>query len=512
MADTSGRWRAPALEAAVAFGAMGLFLALCPSIHVSPMLRIGAISGLASLQLRFAMIVLPLIIALIVTARVRNGAWFALTSRLACAAFAGLASAFIAGGVLVALRGTPYCLNAHNGDSGMLAVWANAFTNHNPADYPPPYYPPLFPHVLHWYMDLVDKPALYALKDLEIGITALIGPLAYLAWRLLLRPGWALGIGVVAALVIIEPYKPYEGLSLVLLVPLMIHFVQTLRHADDRTIQQLAKCGVAYGLGFGVLCLTYSGWFKWSAPGFVAAAACLVPWRGGRWKASALVGGIALFVFVAVVWSYFSDIHTYTKIANIGIGGKPLVQDTYVYFDVLVDPGYFAMWKGDLPGGYTPDWPPWGELAGVGLYPLLLFLGFGTAIALGRKRTMVITLACVLVGTWLMRFYYAHYVYETKLVQLYPRTSIELAYGFALMAGFAIYYVVEYFARKTPDGPLRSSSTVIGAMCTLAFVLGTAGSAISDRYMPANTAPRNLGWLSWAAHEATIAKTPPDPP
>lgn len=33
------------LEAVVAFGAVGLFLALCSSIHVSAMLRIGAISG-----------------------------------------------------------------------------------------------------------------------------------------------------------------------------------------------------------------------------------------------------------------------------------------------------------------------------------------------------------------------------------------------------------------------------------------------------------------------------------
>src|SRR5260221_2406701 len=104
MAETSARWRGPVIEAAVAFGVMAGFLALCSTIHINGMVRIGAVSGLASLQLRFAIVALTVIIALLVTVRVRAGKWFELTSRLACAAFAGVASAFVAGGVMVALH------------------------------------------------------------------------------------------------------------------------------------------------------------------------------------------------------------------------------------------------------------------------------------------------------------------------------------------------------------------------------------------------------------------------
>jgi hypothetical protein len=207
-----------------------------------------------------------------------------------------------------------------------------------------------------------------------------------------------------------------------------------------------------------------------------------------------------------VTWSYFSGIHAHTQ-AGItgaaGVGSNALVQDDYFYFDVATDPAYFAMWKGDLPGNVTV-WPPYGELGGLGVYSLLLFAGFGTAIAFGRRSAAVITLACVIAGAWLLRFYYAHYLYETKLVQLYPRTSIELAYCFAVITGFAIHFIVDHFA------PVRRPVAAIGALCGLVFVIGAAGSSIADRYMPARE--RTLGLLAESAHEASIANVPPDPP
>src|SRR5512140_2446266 len=156
-ASTTADWRGRMLEGLVAFGAMAVFLALCPSIHVNAMVRVGQVSGLASLQLRFALIVLPLIVAMIVAARVRGGAHFETAARLTCAALAGLASAFVAGGVIVALRATDYCLNAHNGDSGMLALWANHVGGDPGGQAPPPFYAPLFPHALAWYTHLVDE-------------------------------------------------------------------------------------------------------------------------------------------------------------------------------------------------------------------------------------------------------------------------------------------------------------------------------------------------------------------
>jgi len=498
-------WRALLLEAVVALVVIVAFLGLALSIRINPLLRVGQVSGLASLQLRFMLIALPLLIAVILAARLRDGRYFELVVRITCAALAGLVSAFVAGGVIVALRHTPYCLNAHNGDTGLIALWANAFSNHDPAGYPPPFYPPAFPHILAWYKDLSDQPALYALKDLQIAITALVGPATYLCWRRLLRPLWALAIGGLSILVLVEPYKPYEGLVLVVLVPLLIQLAEALRTAEDRTIQDLAKAGVGYGIVLGALCLLYSGWFKWSAPGFIVATACLVPWRGGRWRAWAVLAGVALIVFVAMLWGYLGAIHHYTQVtgtSSLG-GGKPMIMDDYVYFDVLVDPAYFALWKGDLPGT-VGAWPPPGELGGLGVYALLIFAGFGAAIAFGRQRTPVVVVAAIIGGTWLLRFWYAHHLYDTHLVQLYPRTSIELAYAFVVITGLGVYFAAEKLVRDRP------ASYSIGALATLVLIFGAAGSAIADRYMPANE--RSLGLLGWNAQDAFTKNVPPDPP
>jgi galactan 5-O-arabinofuranosyltransferase len=238
----------------------------------------------------------------------------------------------------------------------------------------------------------------------------------------------------------------------------------------------------------------------------VVAVACIVPWRGRRWRAWSILAGVTLVVFVAMLWGYLADIHHYTQVTGTsGLGGsKPMIPDDYVYFDVLVDPAYFALWKGDLPGTIGV-WPPVGELGGLGVYSMLLFAAFGAAIAFGRQRTPVVVLSAIIGGTWLLRFWYAHYLYETHLVQLYPRTSIELAYVFVVMAGFALYFAAEKFVRDRPV------SYAIGALAALALTFGTAGSAIADRYMPTNET-RSLGLLSWNAHDAVTRNVPPDPP
>jgi galactan 5-O-arabinofuranosyltransferase len=508
--EDGGGWRELAFEAVIALAAMTLFLLFSTTIRINPMQRIGQVSGLASLQLRFIAIALPLLLAAIIAARLDRGV--ARIVRITCAAFAGLASAFVAGGVMVALRHTPYCLNAHNGDTGLIGAWANAFSNHDTAGYPPPFYPPAFPHILSWYKDLTDQPALYALKDLEIVVTALIGPATYVCWRRLLRPMWALGIGVIAMLVLLEPYKPYEGITLVLLIPVLIQFAQALRTAEDRTIHQLAKSGVGYGLALGLLCLMYSGWFKWSAPGFVLAALWLIPWRDGRWRAAVMLAAITVLVFGVVMWSYLANIVGFSHasgLASVAGIGKQIIRDDYVYFDVLVDPAYFAMWKTDLPGAVAA-WPPAGELGGISVYVLVLFTAFGAAIAWARERTEVIVLASIIAGAWVIRFWYAHKMYETKLVQLYPRTSIELAYCFALVAGFAIHAAARRFASRETT-VARASSYAIGALCAFALVIGTAGSAIADRYMP-NNEVRGLGILAYTSHDAVTQNVPPDPP
>jgi hypothetical protein len=209
-----------------------------------------------------------------------------------------------------------------------------------------------------------------------------------------------------------------------------------------------------------------------------------------------------------VMSAYLWNIKTYTAAVP---ADAPMVKDGYIYYDVLTDPAYFAMWKGDLPGTIGV-WPPPGEIAGLGVYQVLAFAAFGVALAFGRTRSAVIAVVSIFVSAWLMRFWYAHLLYHTHLVQLYPRTSLELAFLAIVMIGYAAYYGIEYVARQRGDSPLRDPSATIGAVAALALAIGTAASSISDRYMPMHSDPMSLGELSWRAHDIFKQHVPPDPP
>jgi len=484
-------WAAPALEAITAFGTAGLFLAACLLIRVNPRDRLGQISGLASLELRFFLFGIVLLVALIVAARVRGGRHFDMTSRLACAAIAGLATGLVAGGILVALRGTPWGLHTKGGDVSALTAWATALHRGEPI---PPLYPPLSLHVLAEYSNLVNLPPDHAIKHLQIIGTAAFGPLAYLGWRLLLRPVWALGIGVIATIPLIEPYKPYPNLVLVLTIPLAILFLKVLREVPGRHWFPITRAAVGFGVVFGVLCLGYSGWFKWAAPGLFVATLVVFPWCAA-WRKGLLLLGVTGLAFLLLVGRYLGAV-LFDPAAK--------VVDTFVYFDVGVEPMYIAMWRNDLPGVIT-SWPPHGELGGVGLFTIVLLLGLGLAVALGRKSAMVIGLGSIMVGAWLLRFWYARSLWETKLVQLYPRTTPLILYCLIVLTGMAGYWLVR---RLSPDHPLRGRAALIGAACGLLLLFGSTGSAISDRYMPSNTTPPGTGFLAWNAHLSQRATKP----
>lgn len=509
------RWHGPVIEIVVSFAAAALLAWSCTSIKVYPLARIGQVSGLASIQIRFLMIAVPLLLAVGVAMRMREGKWLPLVTRIACAGLAGLASGYVAGGIIVALRGTPYCLNANGGDADIIVMWANALKTGDTGLYPPAFYPPLFPHAVRYYMELTDQPAVFALKDLQIVTTLIAGPLAYLSWRLVLRPGWALAIGVVAALVVIDPYKPYGALVLVMFMPIAIRYLAELRGAGERSPYELVRIGVIYGIGFGVLCLFYSGWFRWAVPGLVLAALLVFPWK--CWKRGLLLGGVTLVLFLAVDWKYLTATYDYAAHVSKTSGGEaPVIKDDYFFFDTEVDPTYFAMWKGDLPGTtQLKEWPPPGELAGIGVYTLLLCAALGIAVALGRRRTELIALVSVLGLVWFQRFWQAHLMFKTQLVQLWPRTTLLLAYLFVVIAGIAIYYLVEHAQKRAAaDSPLRSAYAQLGALVGLTMLIGSMSSSIADRYMPHDSLPRTSGWHAYAAHLAAwdaLKKTKPPP-
>jgi galactan 5-O-arabinofuranosyltransferase len=462
------------------------------NIRVDPLDRIGQVSGLASIGFRFVLAVLACVTVLHVASRVRGGAAFELTSRGVCAALAGLTTGFIAGGVVVALRGTPFGLNGTIADAGRLARWATAEQRGEPW----PFYPPLPVQGLALYSRVFDLPPEYALKHLQIIGTAIVGPIAYASWRPLLSPVWALGIGIVSALPLVEAYKPYTHLTLMVFFPLLVGFLSWLRRSGELDYRTLAIVGGLSGAAFGLIYRAYFGWFQWSAPGAIAAILVLFPWRGGGLARGACLLGSAGAAFAPLAGPLLWQ------------GLKEGFRDDFFYFDTYTNPAYFAMWRWDLPGRVGP-WPPPGEFGGVGVFTLLLAAGVGVAIALGRRHVVVITAAYLMAGAWLLRFWYAQRMFETKLVQLFPRTTIEIVYCALVLTAYAVYLALE---RPLPeaegarlrDGPqTRPSplpSTLLGAVCGLALVFGSAASALADRYMPVREKPASLGDLAWVAH------------
>ena len=470
----------------------------CLHVKVDPMDRVGQVSGLAAIELRFMLAVIVIVVALAIAARVREGRAFGMTSRLACAALAGLASGVVAAGIVIALRGTHYGLNGLEGDSGRIVDSAQALQR---GEYVPLSYPPLPLYGLAWYSDLVGVNAAFALKHLQIIGTAALGPATYLAWRLLLRPGWALGIGLVAALPLIDasPYKPYSFIVLLVFIPATVKFLDVLRTCDQRDVLSIARLGVLFGAAFGVLCLLYAGWFKWSAPGLIVAGAIVFPWRRAPRRGALLVG------LVAVMFALIAGTYIVAVLSDVSV-----LDDKFIYFDALTEPTYIAMFGGDLP--VSEAWPPLGELGGVGVFTVLMTAGVGAAIAWGRERTEVIALGCVIAGLWLVRFWYAHLMFQTKLVQLYPRTTPELLYCALLLCGLALFYIAQRFgSRAAPDSPLRAPSGMIGTICALSLLFGSAGSLIANRYMPNNYKQMSFGILAWNSHNLKAAMPTPLP-
>jgi galactan 5-O-arabinofuranosyltransferase len=478
------RWPGVALELAIAWLVALAYLATCSSIRIDPLDRAGQVSGLAALSYRFMWFAVPLIVALIVVAKRRPARWD-LAVRIACAAFAGLASAIVAGGVLCMLRGTSYGLAANTGDSVVLADWAQRIQQGVPT---PGLYPPLQIHLIAWISDLRGVNTTFAVKSFQlIGILA-FGPAGYAAWRLVLRPTWALGLGVVCALPLLDAYRVYPFLTLIVFLPVVLAFLENLRRASDQPVRALAIRGVAYGLGLGVLFLLYSGWFEWSIPGVLIATLWVFPWRAGGARRGAALCGAALVVFLGV---------TGYSILRV-IAALP-IQDYFQYFDSTVEPAYIAMWRGDLPGGLLHLWPPVGELGGVGLFTVVLCAGWAASIALGARRTVVMATSWIMVGTWLLRFRHARLMWKTKMVQLYPRTTAEILYCLLILTGFAIYLYTEDKRAQAPEtSPLRSAWGGIAALCGIALLVMSAGSAIVDRYMPRPEA-NDYGHLAYLA-------------
>ena len=463
-----GGWGAELCAAVVGAGVM---VGAARFIDVDPVARTGQVSALAALQVRFSVLGLVLVGVLMGAHRWRGGRGYGAAKRVVCAGFAGLASGFLGGGIVVALRGTPWPLFGLSGDTGRLVEWSESIVHGH--GNPNPTYPPLTLHALAWWAQLFHHgDTATAFRDMEIGGAGLTGPAAYLAWRFVLSPLWALVVGVVPAYAIIDPYKPYGAVVMIVLLPLFVVSVRHTMRVGDMAWRGVLVSALLFGVLYSVLFLIYPGSSLWSAPGLVAAVLLLFPW--GKAQVGKLLAfiGVTVAVFGVLCGWYVKDL--------IGPGNV----DRAYGFDAYTDPAFFSMWRTDMPGD-VGQWPPPGELAGVGLFSVLTFAGLGVALWLGWRRPLAVTVACVFIGTWLWRMEVASRMWATGTVQLWPRTGNQLLYCILVLGAAATAFVASRVA-SWPPLPSRLGAHV-GVLAAVLLVLGSAASSVSDYWMPAKT-------------------------
>ncbi|GGS86811.1 MULTISPECIES: hypothetical protein [Streptomyces] len=506
----SRRWVRALAEAVVSLAAALGYVLLSRHIVVNPIVRLGQVSGLAALQKYAAVLGLPLLALLLYTAYRGSARRHALAKRLVCAALAGLATGVIAGGVVVALRGTPHPLGGQDGDPGVLIDMANSFLHREGMS---GIYPPAFPALMALWAKIRYHgrgETGFALHDLQIFFTAVAGPMAYLAWRTLLRPFWALLIAVPAAVLFLDPIRPYSHVVMIVLLPLLGYWLRHMRRPEGRTTRQLVLRGAGSGLVFGALFLWYSGWYVWAAPGIAVLAPFLFPWRrggGAARKAGLFVGStVAVAGVVASPLLY--------QMVRLGAENP----DRYAFLSVYADPGYVLGWVSDRSGTLTyQTWPVAGEMAGQSGFALLLLFAVGLGLGLGLRSIMVRTAAAVLAGAWFARFWFASQMAHEKAVQLYPRTTWIIMYCLMILAvlgmmaavGRGSGWIERTLRPRTAAAGGPAAGRVIpqrvvrqlaaGMICVTALFAAMGASWSVNRYMPSEDVDQ-MGIDAYRAH------------
>ncbi len=481
-------------EVVVAFLAAEALIALCRRVSVDPLTRIGQVSGLAAAQFRYAALALVVVaVAAVGLNRFRGSAHESLgrdlVVRLSCAAAAGLASGVAAGGIDIALHGTPWGLNAQGGDAGRLMIWAHDVLNHTAL---PDTYPPFPPYAIAGLSKLTGDPVEYAMKTYQILGVATLGPLAYLAWRMVLTPVWALVIGVTSALPLTDAYKSFTNVVLVVLVPLLVKALLCLRDAGAHGYIRALLVGALVGVGMALLFWGYFGWFLWSSPGLGVAVLLLFPWR----DLAAALKALTLVVTAGVVFLAVAHKSVFAIVSKGG--GDP---DTYFYFDTYVRPTFFARWFDDRPPPNLGPWPPPGGLGGVDIFSVLLFAGLVVALVLGHRRVDVLLISTLVAGAWLLRMWLASRMSATGNVQLYPRTSVQILYGLLLATGLAVMLAVRSAARLGTGSGVAARlrpGALVGVLAGMFLLYASMGDATADDYMPRNDTSN--GQLAYRAH------------
>ncbi|MEU9042037.1 MULTISPECIES: hypothetical protein [unclassified Kitasatospora] len=504
---TEKRWFLPLAEGLVSVGVALGFMLLCTHISVNPTTRIGQVSGLAKIQQYAALLGIPVLAVLLLLAYRGTLRYYQVAQRLACAAVAGLGTGVVAGGVVVALHGTPWGLGGQEGDPGNLMGMANDMMRGHGL---PGVYPPLFPALLALWAKLFHHgiPGVgHALKDLQLILSALVGPMAYLSWRMLLRPFWAMAIAVPASIVFLDPIRPYSHGSMLVLLPLLAACFREIRRSGELSTRSAVLRGLGFGAAFGVMFLWYSGWYLWAAPGSFILVLMLFPWRRGR---TALKRAL---VFLA------------TMLVTAGVIGAPLLyqlvrlgastMDRYAYINTYIDPAYVMGWASDRSGTLSyHNWPGEGDIAGQTGFGVLLLVGVGIGVGVGLRSMVVRTAGFVLAGAWLMRFWFASHMEHNQAVQLYPRTTWIIFYCLIILAVMGVMLTYERGfgwirgtlrevapARAARISPRVMSQLAAGLVCALALFATMGGSWSANRFMPStNPGVEDMGLDALRAH------------
>lgn len=481
-------WRTGELLAGLAVAAM--FLPVTKLIAYDPTDRTAQISAEATLHMVAVAAGAAIVVGLVVSFRIKDALAGKRLRAVCWSGVSGVASGFVAAGSWFALRGTDYMYGGAFGDARAYLDWTESVMAEGPfavsANYPP---------LVMWSAALVAKvldiPASLALKLLMLALTMAALPLVYLGSRMILPPGWAL-VPVFASLPLFNPVKPFEALTMALFVVMSIRLLASLSQPSRGRLSDRRRMGAAAGLGagIGIVCITYSGWFFWCVLACLGLAVHAFFVSPDRLKTllDALVAAAAFLTSAGV--------YVFRLVFVVGT-----MNDDYFYSDTRNDPAYFLLYRG-TPGADEYDFtPPAGDFVNVGVFTLLLVAALGglAAISWDRMSTKFIVFAAL--SAWVMRMYFASQMYETGLVQLYPRTSRILNFLFVFALGLLVMHVADRFAGPLTSGRRRAATASAAAAV---LVLSMAASAITDTHMLSRddkTAAAATGsWLAWLAH------------
>jgi hypothetical protein len=238
---------------------------------------------------------------------------------------AGLFGAWIVAILTTALRGTPFPFYGLSGDAGRVVAMATRYsvTWHSAdAIIPglPSEYPPLFPWVVGRTALLLDVPAWKLVGQFEALVTGLAILVGFLMWRRLV-PAWtAVLVTVFTFLMYMYPVKPYEVVTLAVVVPWAL---ASFARPPRGRLHWLAAGAVG-----GVLIMTYYGWILFGSLGLLAIVIATMRAEakaGGHARRAYLLHVLKVMLTAAVVASPFLVPLGWAKVT---IGGST-VADLY---------------------------------------------------------------------------------------------------------------------------------------------------------------------------------------